>query len=89
MMRIYNGLFKDANGKVVIFQIPNIPLSVYVITVIVGRLTEGSVKQIAGYLGLISLSLFAILELFYGVTSFRKMLGLAVILFIIISRVWR
>ena len=59
-------------------QIPNLPLIVVIVAVVVGRMTEqGSVtNRITDSAFFVSLSIWSYLETFDGVNTFRRVLGI-------------
>lgn len=76
--------FKDKDGKLVLWQLPNIPISVWIVSLILSHTLSGSLH--AGFQALAQASLFtwAYLEASSGDSNFRKVLG-AVILAVVIS----
>jgi hypothetical protein len=60
-------------------QVPNLPLIVVIVAVAVGRVTEqGSVtNRIADSAFFVSLSIWSYLETFDGANAFRRALGIA------------
>ncbi len=83
-MHIFDKLFRDNNGELVYFQSPNLPLIVYLLSIIAGLILEGYIKTIIVTLGDGALFVFGWLELFYGVNVFRKLLGF-IVLFILLA----
>lgn len=86
-MSILDKIFKDSDGKIVIVQFPNAMLLAYVASLMITKLTEGSIRQFFEILGFGSLFVFAWLELFEGVNYFRRALGLAVMIFLMVNRI--
>lgn len=79
-MSFFSKVFRDKNGRIVIFQVPNIPLGVFIISWAIGKVTEGVIEQFFDVLGSIALLIFALLEIFQGVNYFRRALGLVVLI---------
>jgi len=74
--------FKDNSGKTVLWQAPNSTIIGWAIFALLSYLTH------AKWLGWISttfLLVWAFLELFQGVNYFRRLLGLIVLIYILIS----
>ena len=71
--------WKDDNGKVVIYQRPNIYLIGWIIVTVISLFTEGSIATILGYVGSGLLIIWALLEIFKGVNYFRRTLGVIVL----------
>ncbi len=69
-------IFRDTSGKIVVAQLPNIPLAVWIICSILTRLFQHGQPH-AGLHLLAQSALFtwAYLELRYGVNLFRHALG--------------
>lgn len=77
-------IFTDKEGKVVIGQTPNIPIISWAIfTVLATVLTDGKLQTASEYIAFGSIFTWAWLELFQGVSTFRRMLG-AVVLFAVV-----
>jgi hypothetical protein len=86
-MSLFGKLSKDKDGNIVLLQSPNLPIITYIVSLILSKVTAGSLQQFFEVIGFGSLFVFAWLELFEGVNYFRKALGLVVMLFLIASRV--
>ena len=76
----------DKSGKVVIWQTPNFQLLLWLGLVVVSRLTTGFIHETASYLSTFALVFWAGFELAWGDSPFRRVLGLMVICYIVISR---
>ncbi|MBG1260747.1 hypothetical protein [Nostoc commune] len=76
--------FRDNEGNIVIAQMPNLPLIVWIVTSLLTLiLTSGKINTVLDVLANGSLFTWAWLELFQGVNYFRRALGLAVFIGII------
>jgi hypothetical protein len=76
--------FRDSNGKIVIAQMPNLPLIVWIVASLLSLIvTKGKINTGLDILANGSLFTWAWLELFQGVNYFRRALGLAVFIGII------
>ncbi|MHC5599097.1 MAG: hypothetical protein ACYTXC_24660 [Nostoc sp.] len=76
--------FRDSNGKIVIAQMPNLPLIVWIVASLLSLIiTNGKINTVLDVLANGSLFTWAWLELFQGVNYFRRALGLAVFIGII------
>lgn len=79
--------WEDDRGKVVVWQKPNLPLTIWFLATVGGMLLPNGFIQKALYLiGLVALVVWSILEISRGVNYFRRLLGLLVLLSMIISR---
>jgi hypothetical protein len=76
---------KDKDGKWTLFQFPNLPLLVWLLCVITSRLTNGDTSTNISNLGNIFLSIWAYLEIAYGDSIFRRILGSIVLLAIVLN----
>lgn len=86
--KVLNRIFHDADGKIVLAQIPNLPVIVWGVASLVQLIfTTGKVNTGLNVLAFGSLFTWAWLELFDGVNYFRRALGLFVLLFAISSRI--
>lgn len=86
-MSIFDRIFKDKDGKVVIGQIPNLPIITYVVALSLSKLTEGYSEKFFETVSFGALFVFAWLELFDGVNYFRRFLGFVVLVFMIYNKV--
>ena len=84
-----NRLFRDRNGKVVIWQLPNAPLWIWIISTGVGWWLHGGPKLVVGIIGSLALAIWAILELGWGSTLFRRILGVVVLVAVISKAIFR
>ena len=77
-------LFVAKNGKYVVLQFPNAPLMVAIVAY--GLRLVIDAQPLSNYLGVvidISLGIWAIMEIIWGVNLFRRIFGLVVIGFIL------
>ncbi len=83
-----NKTFRDSNGEIVLAQMPNPPLIVWIVASTLALVfTEGKINTVLDVLANGSLFTWAWMELFQGVNYFRRALGLAVFIGIIASKV--
>jgi hypothetical protein len=84
----FNQVFRDRNGKIVMAQMPNLPIIVWAVASLLkmifstGRLNIGLELIAFG-----SLFTWAWEELFQGVNYFRRTLGLIVLIGLITSKI--
>lgn len=77
----------DKHGNFVAWQKPNIFLWVWFVTAVVNFfLQNNSLERYVGYVGMVSILIWAALELFRGVNYFRRTLGLCVLLLFLVIR---
>jgi hypothetical protein len=80
--------FRDSDGKIVLAQMPNLPLIVWIVASILALIfTSGKINTVLDVVANGSLFTWAWLELFQGVNYFRRALGLAVLVAIIIFQI--
>lgn len=80
--------FRDSNGNIVLAQMPNLPLIVWLVTSSLSLVfTTGEINTVLDVLANGSLFTWAWLELFEGVNYFRRALGLAVLIGIITLKI--
>lgn len=85
-MDYLNKLFKNKDGKVVIWQFPNAPLLVAIAAWLLRHFTEGTLHTIGDGVFFGAILVWAGLEVFSGVNYFRRGLGLLVAALVISSR---
>jgi len=84
---LFNRTFRDSDGNIVLAQMPNLPILVWVAaTLLKLLLTNGNIHIGLDALAFGSLFTWAWQELFQGVNYFRRTLGLVVLLGAIASR---
>lgn len=77
-------IFYDSNGKVVIFQTPNIPIIIAAVAWVFAYFIHQQPFHMAlSILFYIGLTVWAVMEIGRGVNFFRRGLGLIVLLYII------
>lgn len=83
---VYKQLFIDKNGRFVVAQFPNVPLIIWLVSILVNLVINNhTANTIISAVGTVSLATWAILELFSGVNLFRKILGTLVLVYIAFS----
>ncbi|MFN6469144.1 MAG: hypothetical protein RMY36_005635 [Nostoc sp. SerVER01] len=85
---LFDKIFRDSNGKIVLAQPPNPPLILWAVASLLSLiLPVGKINTVLDVLADGSLFTWAWLELFDGVNYFRRALGLAVFIVIIASKI--
>lgn len=78
---LWDKIWKDSHGNVVIFQMPNVWLIAWAaLTIITFFLNKGTAQDAISWVAEIALAIWAILELVKGVNYFRRALGLLVLI---------
>lgn len=84
---LFNQTFRDSDGNIVIAQMPNPPLLVWISATLLQLIfTSGNIHTGLDALAFGSLFTWAWQELFQGVNYFRRALGLLVLLGALASR---
>ena len=84
---LFDKIFRDSDGNIVLAQMPNLPLIVWIIASLLKLLfPTGVVNTGLEALAFGSLFTWAWLELFQGVNYFRRALGFGVLIGVIASR---
>jgi hypothetical protein len=85
---LFNKIFRDSNGEIVLAQTPNLPLIVWIVATLLKLvLTNGKISIGLEALAFGCLFTWAWEELFQGVNYFRRALGLTVLIWAIASKV--
>ncbi|MEH2258584.1 hypothetical protein [Nostoc sp.] len=80
--------FRDSNGKIVIAEMPNPPLILWIVASLLTLVfTGGKINTVLEFLANGSLFTWAWMELFQGVNYFRRALGLAVLIGMIVYKI--
>lgn len=84
---MWKRFFEDKHGKVVVWQNPNLPLLIWIVSTILSKiLPYGQLNFAAALIAFGSLFTWAWLEIFQGASYFRRTLGGVVLIYTIISR---
>jgi hypothetical protein len=84
---LFNDIFRDQEGKVVLAQMPNLPLITWIVASLLKIIfTTGKINIGLEVLAFGALFTWAWEELFQGVNYFRRTLGLLVLVALIASK---
>lgn len=84
---LFNRTFRDSDGNIVIAQMPNLPILVWLAATLLELLvTTGNFHRGLDAVAFGSLFTWAWQELFQGVNYFRRSIGLVVLLSVIASK---
>jgi hypothetical protein len=85
---LFDRIFRDQEGKVVLGQMPNLPIIIWTVASLLKLVfTTGSINFGLDIVASVSLITWAVLEIFQGVNYFRKALGLIVLIGLIASKI--
>ena len=85
---LFNKVFRDSEGKIVLAQMPNLPLIVWIVASLLKLIfTTGKISIGLEVLAFGSLFTWAWEELFQGVNYFRRALGILVLVSLIASKI--
>ena len=81
--------WEDKRGNFVVWQAPNIWLWIWIVTVVASWFIHfpNLIQNIMGWVSLIALIIWAVLEMTSGVNGFRRLIGLLVLLLLVMVRV--
>lgn len=82
-MKKQSTFFRDKNGKVVIFQFPNWPLWLVIALYVIQLIGNPSINFYCLWLSRILLVYWSYLEIRFGVDSFRRVLGIATLIYVL------
>ncbi len=83
---LFDRLFRDGTGEIVIWQTPNLPILVWVSATLLKLVFQtGQVKLVLDLLAFSSLLYWSFLEITQGVNYFRRDLGVVVLIGLMIS----
>ncbi len=86
---LFDKIFRDSNGNIVIAQPPNLPISLWGISTLLKLVfTSGQINIALDVVSYGLLFTWAWLELFQGVNYFRRELGLIVLVGVVASRIY-
>ena len=78
--------FKDKQGHIVIWQMPNLPIIGWAVFLLASKFVEGQTQTILSYVSTAFLLVWACMEIISGASYFRRLLGVVVLVFTIYSR---
>jgi len=82
-----DNVVKDKNGRITLWQSPNLPIIVWAVAVMVSKLvTNGKPHQVLELIAFGAIFTWAWLEVFTGVNYFRRSIGVIVLVLSIHSR---
>jgi hypothetical protein len=85
-IKLIKKAFTDKNGKVVVWQKPNLPLwGWFVFTVLSKLISKGAINTSLKSLSIASLIVWAVLEIIKGSSIFRRLLGFVVLSWMLYS----
>jgi hypothetical protein len=85
---LLRSLFADKNGRPVLWQRPNAPLIVWAVFTVLGKLLHtGRLATTAGIIAHAAILVWAVLEIGWGASYFRRTLGVIVLVLTIFSLV--
>lgn len=83
---LWDKIWRDKNGKIVIWQWPNVWLYAWAGLAMVSLfLNKGLLSDVFSWASHVALIVWALLEIFKGVNYFRRGLGAVVLIFAILS----
>ena len=74
-----DNFFRDKNGRVVVWQTPNLPLWLWIVSLLLGRWLHGTAHTLVSSAGNLALLIWAVLEVARGDSLFRRLLGTVVL----------
>jgi hypothetical protein len=84
---LFDQIFRDSDGNIVLAQMPNLPIIVWITASLLKLVfPTGEINTGLDALAFGSLFTWAWLELFQGVNYFRRAIGLAVLIAVMLSR---
>jgi hypothetical protein len=85
---LFDKIFRDSEGKIVLAQAPNLPIIVWITASLLKMIfTTGKINAGLDLLAFGSLFTWAWLELFQGVNYFRRALGLLIFVVLMASKI--
>jgi predicted neutral ceramidase superfamily lipid hydrolase len=86
--KLFDKLFRDSSGEIVIAQMPNLPIVIWAVASLLKIVYKtGRINLGLDILAFVSLFIWAIQELFQGVNYFRRGLGAIVTIALIVTKI--
>jgi len=87
-LSLFDRTFRNKNGKITIYQPPNVAEATWIISAILSRIvSQGKLHNLFSAITFGALVTWALMEVLSGVNYFRRALGLVVLLVLIYSKV--
>jgi hypothetical protein len=83
---LFDKFFRNSQNQVTISQPPNLPIIVWFVATLLSRLIGGE-QAILDYLAFGALFTWVWLEIFQGENLFRRILGVAIMVLLFISKI--
>ena len=77
--------WEDRDGSVVIWQTPNVWLLAWAGFTVVSLFLSGTLADVFFWIAAVALIIWSLLEIFRGVNYYRRVLGVAVLVYVIAS----
>jgi hypothetical protein len=81
----WDKLWRDRQGRIAIWQTPNLPLIGWLVLTCLSLLFSGHLADVLSWLGSAALIIWALLEVFKGASYFRRALGLLILVMSVMS----
>lgn len=82
---LWDRIWKDKRGRIVIWQWPNVWLIAWAITTVVSLFFTGTLATVLSWAATLLLGIWAVVEMTKGVNYFRRALGLLILFFVVAS----
>lgn len=82
---LWDKIWRDKHGKVIIWQFPNAALWVWAGFTTLSLLFSGIISDILAWIASAGLIVWAFLEIFKGANYFRRLLGLTVLIYAVMT----
>jgi hypothetical protein len=82
---IWDKFWRDDKGRIVIWQTPNASLIGWAVLTVISLFFNGTLADVFSWLGNAALIVWCVLEVFRGVNYFRRLLGVLVFIFVVMS----
>lgn len=90
MQKSWQKFVNGKNGEPVMWQRPNLPLFIWAFCFIIGHsVADQALHQALSIAGTVSLTIWAIAEIGWGTSYFRRALGVAIFANIVITQVFK
>ncbi|MCA9318616.1 hypothetical protein KDA06_03165 [Candidatus Saccharibacteria bacterium] len=88
MKNLFKWFVHDKKGNVVMWQWPNFQLWLWLGLSVMARLTSDTLHSVFSYLSFVALLVWALFEVFWGDSPFRRVLGAVIALLAIWHKFW-
>ena len=88
MPKRLDSIFRNKEGKIAVFQWPNLPLTVWILATLASKVLAGNLQKASSGVAFVALLMWAVLEISSGESIFRRIVGALVLAWLLFRIFW-